>query len=404
MSVISDIINPLTVEQYFIKIKDQLKAKGFGVDHWLSSTNIDLAFSQIIAAGLSDKDAAFVQIAKSMFLQTAQGEGLDLLGVSHYNLLRLPSKVAQIQVRLISSPTTPVYNFVAGQITLGTQGTDPNVIKLYTNINAGTLNTGSNLDLIFQATATGAKYNIPNNTILELKTSFAGVLVSNPLNPAGNSCIINQGADSESDDQYRSRMIQKWSTLGAGATEDAYKYWAQYPTVNDVSPVRKVRVASCLYEGKVKPGWATVYVAGPNGALSAPELAQVQANFDPPYQKYPMNHRVKVENAIEKQVIVSGTVNIYRKANISPTDVQAAVEAALQKYQQQLDIGDRGIYPQKIIAWIFARPIDGSNVDVNIAAIRNIDLVSPTQPITLLYNEYAELFYTGGVLQYVLVD
>jgi hypothetical protein len=404
MSVLSDVLSQKTQSQWLEIIKSKLNANGIPTDAWVSKTNTQLVFAQVMSEILSDLDLSLTQIAASQFLQYTSDGLKDFVGSSQYQIEPLPATATIIQVRLVSSASTPVYNIIADQLTLGTQGTDPSQVLLYKNITGGTLTTGGTLDLLYQAVLVGSKYNIPNTTILDLKTSLAGVVVSNPLNPVAPSCIINQGADEESLSQYTDRCKSRWGTKGAGGTEDAYRYWALQPiNGGTTTPVRKIRVAPSLYQGKQWPGYCTVFVAGATGALTGAEINAVQANFDAP-QRYPMGNKVFVTNAVQKNVLIQGTVFVYRKANVSLIDIQSAVEQSLQKYQNTLNIGDNGIYPSKILAWIFSRPITGANVDNNIAAIKTIDIVNPVAAVSLNYDEYPNLVYTGGNLQYVLAD
>lgn len=403
MATLNDLLNTITQPQYVQYLLTRLQAAGVPTDQYKDSTMDDYAFTQVISEALADDRLSLSEIFASCYLQFASGLGLTLFAKSSFHLDRLLASPTAGTIRLLSVISAPTYNFIPGQITVGTKGTDPTIIKLYSNTTGGTLVPGGHLDLTFEATQAGSSYNIPNATALDLKTSFVGVTVSNPLNPIASNWITATGTDDESDDLLRNRCRNRWGTEGAGGNENAYLFWAFSPiNGGTTSPVRRARAVANFFGNLVKPAYTTVYVTGPNGPLSTADLAAVQANFENP-QKYPSGFQVLVLNAIDTVVPVIGTVYIYRKANVSPTDVQAAVEASLLDYQGTLDIGDQGIYPQKIATWIASYPARKNNVETNIDSIRNVVLSQPSTVVNLAYNAYPRLQYAGGNLSYVLV-
>lgn len=403
MASLQSILSPISQSQYVQQLLTQLQAAGVPTDQFKDSTQIDYAFTQVICQALADDRLSISQIESSVFLQYASGNGLTLFAQSAYQINRLLASPTIGTIRLVSALGSPSYTFLPSDITVGTQGSDASITKLYTNTTGGTLAPGSTLDLTFIAVSPGSSYNIPNSTALVLKTSFAGVSVSNPIFPPETTWIITQGTDTESDARLKLRCTSRWGTLGAGGNEDAYTFWALQPVNGGTtSPVLHVRVVSNFFGLLVKPAYTTVYVTGPNGPLSNSDLAAVQANFENP-QKYPAGFQVLVVNAVDSVVQITGTVYVFRKSNVSLANVQAAVEASLLDYQGTLDIGDQTIYPQKIITWIMSYPALMGNVENNISSIRNIDLTTPNSLVNLDYNEYPRLAYTAGNLNYVLV-
>ena len=403
MSVLTDITTPITQTEYVASLLSAMRANGVATDTWKDTTNLDYALVQVNASKFADSRLVISNFAKMVLLPYSTGEALRIFASSQYQVEKLLATPTIGTMRLVSAISAPAYNIQPGTLTVGTLGANAAISKLYTNTSSGTLNPGGTLDLTFQAVSTGANYNIPNTTALDLKTSLVGVSVSNPILPNAITWITSQGSDDETDDSLRQRCKNKWGTLGAGGTDGAYQYWAQYPiNGGNTSPVTRVKSVSNLYQGKAKPAYTTVFVAGANGPLSNGDLAAVAANFENP-QKYPAKFRVQVLNATAKFIPIIGTVNIYRSANLLPADVQVAVEDALLSYQKSLDIGSRGIYRDAIIANIFSRPNSG-DVKINLTTIRNIDLASPANAVTVNYDEYPILQYTGGNLKYVLVD
>lgn len=399
MSVLSDIFTEVTQGKYYNQLIIAHKANGVPADSWLSPVNIGISFSEIFAENLANLRSYITLLAKSSFLETASvlvdengnevKDALTLLARSQYQIERNAAQFAQLNVRLLGLPNAPNYFFVASQITIGTQG-PPALQKTYVNITGGSLAPNGFLDLVFVATNPGAAYNIPNSTTLELKTSFVGVVVSNPIYPLSSSCILRQGTDEETNASLTTRCLGRWGTLGTGGNEDSFIYWAKtIPPGYATSPVQKVRVAPNLYQGIFYPGTCTVFIAGPTGALPGPDVVAVQGVFDNP-PKYPIAGLVQVLTVTNVNISIIGTVNVKITSNVTLAEIQAEVEVNLLDYQNSLNIGET-IYPQKVGARIES---------ANKIAIRDVVMSFPTGPFILNYSDFPILQYTGGNLTY----
>lgn len=402
MSVLTDIFAEVSQGTYYNNLINAHKLNGVPVDSWLSSVNIGISFTQIFSENLANLRNYISLLAKSSFLETAatltDSEGLEirdaltLLAKSQYQIDRNAAQFSQLNVRLVSTAGAPSYFFLPGQITIGTQG-PPSLQKTYTNITGGILNPSGFIDLVFSANNPGASYNIPNTTTLDMKTSFVGVSVSNPIYPPASSCILRQGSDEETNASLYARCLGRWGTLGTGGNEDAFIYWARsIPPGYVTSPVQKVRIAPNFQNGIFWPGVCTVYIAGATGALPIADVNAVQGVFDNP-PKYPIAGSVIVDTVTNINVSVIGIVNVKITSGFTLTEIQTLVEASLLDYQNTLNIGET-VYPQKIGARI---------EDANKLAIRDVVLSSPSGPVYLNFNEFPILQYTGGNLAYVYV-
>lgn len=395
MSVLTDIFTEISQSTYYVNMIAAHRANGVPVDAWLSPENIGVSLTQIFAAELSNLRSYVSTYAQAGFLETAtllnDKTALDLLASSQYSLTRNQPKIAQLNVRLLSASFSPNYSFSPGQITIGTQGS-ANLQKNYTNITGGTVVPGGFLDLVFAAAEPGSSYNIPNNTVLDMKTAFIGISVSNPIYPPSTSCILQQGADVEENPSYAERCETRWGTLGAGGNDDAMIYWAlSIPPGYTSSPVRKVFVAPNYYKGRYIPNGATVYIAGTAGALPPADIAAVQSILDNP-KKYPLTHYVFVDTVINVNIIITGFVYVRRKASVYSADIIAQISEHMIAYQDTLQIGQT-MYQQKIGARI---------EDANTTAIRNVVLTSPLPVVSIDFIQYPVLDYTG--LSIVEVD
>lgn len=402
MATLKDLVSEVTQGTYFNDLMAKHKANKVPTASWLSIVNVGLSLTQLVAELLAELRSTVAQMAAAMFLDYAQGIGLTLLAKSAYQLDRQPATFTIGQMVLSSVAGAPSYTFAPGDITVGTPGPATSATRLYVNKTGGTLNPGGTLTLSFIATEPGAEGNIPPGSPLDLKTSFAGVSVTNPVIGLTGTWITAQGAPEEPDDRLKVRCVSRWSTKGTASNEDAYVYWAiQTPAGYTSSPVARVRVHADRYGGVIAGGAVTVVLAGPAGALGAMDVASVAANFenplphlDPPVElakKYPLGTQIQVQSCVNLTVNVVGIVNVRRKANTSLAEVQAQVSAAMSEWLATIDIGQI-LYPQKIGARI---------EDANPTAIRDVVLTAPAAPTPTGIDDLPILNLGGLTYQFV---
>lgn len=247
----------------------------------------------------------------------------------------------------------------------------------------------------FSATQSGAQWNIPTGSPLDMKTSYAGVAVANPA-WKNLTWIVTQGADEESNERLKLRCVSRWGTIGVGGTADAMTFWAlQIPNGYTSSPVAQVTILSNYLHGTYAGNGCTVVVIGPAGALGVQDVAAVQANFDAPIssmansgipgldtlgKKYPLMVQLEAITATNRTVALVGTVSIYRGRGVTIADVQAAVIAELAVYQGKLRIA-QVLYPQQKIAGVIesAPPYGDAIARVDLSAMPNSIAMEPLQ-------------------------
>jgi hypothetical protein len=393
MSTLSDLITTITQSQYFNELMSKHKANGVPTDSWLSTLNTGLSLTQIDAQLLADLRQSVSTLAASMFLDYASDDGLTLFAQSQYGIDRAGAQFTQGNVRLLSIAGAPVYNFVPGQITIGTQGDTTNQ-KLYTNLTGGTLNPGSFIDLVFRANEPGSSYNIANATPMDMKTSFAGVTVSNPIYPPTATWITQLGVDEESDDQLKLRCKSRWGTIGAECNNEAMQYFALLPPAGyTASPVKYVRVMSDWLNGQYWPGAITVIVGNDFGGLSPTDLAAVRANFENP-AKYGIGRILDVRNMEFLDTALVASVNAFVSSGITIPQLEQQVEASLADFQSFIDIGEV-VFPEKI----GARMEDG-----NKKAIRDVNLTAPNAPVQPNFYQRVRIRLDLSTITYNLVS
>lgn len=401
MATLSDLVKDITQGTYFSTLQAKHQANGVPVKSWLGLFNVGYSLSQIVAQFFSDLRGSVKDLARALFLEFASGDGLTLFAKSQFQLERIPSQFATGQMVLSAVAGAPVHVISPGQLTAGTAGPVTSSTRLYSNLTGGTLTPGGTLTLSFVALAPGAESNLPVGSPLDLKTSLVGVSIANPQIGVTGTWLTKQGAPAELDDLLKLRCLDRWGTIGVAGNADAYDFWARAtPNGYSSSPVTRVRVHSNRLNGQVAGGAVTVVIAGPAGALAAPDVAAVRDNYESPLpalgialkKKYPLGTVLAVISATNRTVAVTGVVSIRRRAALTSAEVAAQVTAAVTAYQGTLDIGDY-VYPQKVGARI---------EDANPSAIRDVALAAPAAIVPTGLDEIVTLDITG--LTYQLVD
>lgn len=293
------------------------------------------AFSQVHA----DQTDLVAKIALGGTRDTAEGAWLTLLARSAYGLERLPATSTVGLAPLADGGAGP-HTIVAGQlIAVSTTG------LYYRNTTGGVLPQNGSLTLSWKAEGPGAKYNVANNTIVSLATPLPTVTISNPAGVSG-TWITTQGRDEEIDAALGIRCEARWPELGTGATALVYKKWA----LEASDEVTRVFVR----QNPVTAGIVEVVVAGPDGAISAPELAAVDAYLQDPNRK-PLTDRVEVSNAVNHLIDVTATLKRQAAYHVSDAATLVEASAALEAFVEAQDMGAT-IYVSALVEVLMALP------------------------------------------------
>lgn len=511
MTLLSDLLTTVTESQYWTRLTAAYDAVSPSVPwRFWSVRNPYLALSRFCTLGFAELRALVTYLASGMYLDTGEGAALELFVKSQFSLTPDGAVSAKGRILLRGVGGAPAYTFAAGSITIGTPGPFTDRSRLYTNTEPGAIDPNGVLMLEFEANEAGDAYNLPVYSELELKTSYAGIVVSNPPSgPAtaigsGNSGLLfnagavgvtvdllnlgasqvlavngfisgaveitletnagsvvvstaedvrravrdaisggltllfdcrnagdgsglvamtptpvaleftgtwlsQAGAPAQTADILRTLAASRWDTRGGGAgdgappsdaaTADALVYWGlQKPAGYAQTPVRHIRIYSNLDPdtGLASGGVTTVMLAGPAGALSATDVAAVEALYYNP-RKFCWSSRLAVRSAANLVIAVTAVVYVKRASLHSLAQVQGLVEAALTDFQvgtatePGFDIGET-VYPQTL----GARMADADKI-----GIRNVDLTVPATPVSATYAQIPVLDLSG--VSYVFV-
>lgn len=178
--------------------------------------------------------------------------------------------------------------------------------------------------------------------------------------------------------------------MGVGWTAEAISYLAKQSATT--TPVTRVKVIT--NPGGV-PGLVGVTVASVAGAMSAADVATVQAYFDD--DRITLTSSLTVSSASALVVTVSGTVKV--PAALAGT-AQSDGERNLIALEQNTPIGGldeagNTLTLESIIAAIANASYNSSGEQTNAASPYDIDLTSPTIDTPLASDEVPDIDYSG---------
>lgn len=245
----------------------------------------------------------------------ADGSWLDLRSASRYGLTRQPAVATVGVVTLTDAGNAGPFNVSPGQLWVASTASLSTSTPLrFLNATGGTLPQGGTLSITVAAEFPGAAYNVANGAITSLLTSLPGVTVAN--SPGAGSWVSTQGADVESDIALSTRCMNRWPSIGIGATAAVFDYWSRTASAE----VTRTKVAPNGTTG----GQVDIWIAGTSGAVSAGALSAVQAYIA---ARIPIGSTQNTVNATGVTVTIAGTVYV---AAAQSTAAQAAIAANLQ--------------------------------------------------------------------------
>jgi len=341
----STLTTPTTAAQYLSQILATLAAQGFPVTAWQAG-NAGRTLAVADAAALADLRAVIADVARGGYLDTATGDWLTLLAAGLFDLTRTPATYAVGSVTLSCVPTAGPYNLTAGALVVS----DGTRRWRSTNTASLTLPSSGSLPVEVRAESPGAAYNVSGSTLstTPVSPSLAGVTVT-----AATSWITTAGAVEESDASLRARCRLRWSTLGRGATLEAYEYNA---LAAGVAAITRAQAIAGVGDGTV-----TVYIAQASGAATSPQVATVQTYIS---GVCPATDAPTVIAATAVPIDVTATVYVAAASNSAANRTLAT--DAITAYIDALAMGNAVVDVARIGASIYSA-----------AGIRDVDLSAP---------------------------
>ncbi len=345
---LSDYVKAPTKDAYVARFIAFLSLAGFPARAWQA-----LSFLRFTVESeselLAEVGKVIAEIAKGMHARLAKGPWLDLIAENLFADARKPS-VTAIGELLLSDvagvgPTT---------ISIGQQwfanGSKTLRYVVHELPYGGAVPLNGQLRIRVRAELAGATYNAGNGVITQLVTSLPGIDVTNPAIGTTGTWLVVQGVDTEKDEQLLRRLLDKWATLGTGATDGAYRYYAA-----SASPEISRVVAWSPGAGSVR-----VAVAGPSAPVSGAALALASSAVA---VKRPLGvPDVVTQNATTTVIPIVGVLHLRRGVDSATAiaDAQARVDAEAREHEIGEDVSR-----ERVIA------------DLMVPGCRDLTLTSP---------------------------
>jgi hypothetical protein len=312
----------------------QLDAVGFTATSWQEGDPA-LAFVELAAEVWHQLSKVAVFVKESMLNSTATGEALTRFSASHYDNTRTGAVAARRRVTLSCASTAGPHTFDTGDLVV--EHPDGPTYRLLDTGDAGVVfpitltSGGSQADLIFEAEVAGTAANKPDNTVLQLVTTLAGVTISSDLSE-------RDGVAQESDGTLRDRNITKWALL------------TEYELIDDavinICLTATNAVTGVVVNSQNPRGAGTfdVYMAGELGTASSDDVDLAQAAIDARvFGSTATPPTALVIQSPEEPLNLTGTV--YYKGSYAAADVETAVLLALEAYVKLIPLGGFDFYP-----------------------------------------------------------
>ena len=304
-------------------IYERLKANFVALAADITDFNVGSVIRSLleaIALGLENLWFYADRIYQACFVATARGDDLDLRA-AELGITRKQAAKARGWVRFTGDNGTVI---PAGTIVSTSPSVDP--VAEFKTTQDVTI-TGGSVSAPVEALAAGRSGNVAQGKITYVPQTIPGVnSVTNPVATAG-------GADTETDEELRSRCVRQWSSTAAGATAEYFRAKAL-----EVEGVAEAQVIGCHPE----PGCVLIRVwsRDEEGRLvpGSPQLIEDVQEYLNRDDVRPVCIRVAVE--APSGVPVDVDVWVSALGGYEWTDVAQAVRGQILGYFETLGPGD----------------------------------------------------------------
>lgn len=328
------LITPLTVDAVRLSIYSVLAQLGIDTTVWKPGAVVRtmIAATSIMLSGLSQLTAA---IARSGFLETAEGTWLELLAKNVYGVTKIKATFAT-GTGVIANTSGGIYVLSPGELQVTNQRTG----ATYVNVDPLTIpavSSGILAALIAQQAGSTSTALVSDPMIVS--TPLPGVTLT-----LATSLV---GLDDELDPALRLRCQEKLGALSPNGPPDAYGFVARSAVRPDGSPIGITRVrVSANGDGTID-----LYVTNATGDLGVDDLVAVDLAIQT--QAAPLSITVTTHAAVTVPLTVAAQVFLYRSGLDNDT-VSSMIAAELTDFFSSQPIGGNigAIHTAAIIAAI----------------------------------------------------
>lgn len=290
-------------------------------------SDIDIRL-KILAGEIYKEQVNLEYIKRQMFVQTAESQYLDY-HASERGITRKPAIKAKGKVRFILTAPLEVSLTIPKGTVVSSSGSNP---RRYVTDKDATVEAGKkSITIPCTAEQGGADSNAVIGAVDVLITTVVGIEV------VTNTYAFTGGADAESDESLRQRVIESFSTISNGTNKAYYKSLAlSVDTVTGAGVIPRVRGV----------GTVDVYICTGKETASDNLVAKVQEIMS---KERELNVDVQVQSANKVTASLGIMLEILPGYNYS--DVANEVTEVVFEYINSLSVGDSlyGNYVGKLI-------------------------------------------------------
>lgn len=290
---------------------------------------------RVLAGELHRLGASLDWLERQAFPQTATGTQLDLHGAQR-GILRKPATKATGVVSF--SRYLPLsFDLVIPQGTICATSGEP--VVEYETVEEVVLVSGElTVEAPVQAVVAGASGNAAAGYVTTL------ISVPTGINYASNESAITGGADQESDEEYRKRVLEGYALSANGTNADYYKQIAlQQEGVTMVQAVPRASGA----------GTVTVYLWGENAAPSSGVITAVKEVLD---RQREVGVTVKVQAA--QKIPLSLTIKVKVSDEVSFDWAKEEIAQSVKSFFDSLEVGEGLFVTDVTKAILSAAPVE----------------------------------------------
>ena len=329
-------LKSLTYDESFQAVLDLARQAGYPLTSFQSG-DVGYTLLKTIALVIQLFSEPVEKTTLNLFAKTAIGTGLDLIGRFHFNEIRIASSPTKIVVKLKNSGIIAVSRAAEEsqiKVFYGIDSDGNDVYVTFKNTSAFNINSNSSLEVEYVSEIEGEESRVSgiNQPIFVIDIPL---VTFETISTNVYFELTSLGNNIETDDDYRNRLLLKWSTLSANTPEESIKYWIINAINSDGNAIDVNRIYIDL-ETAAYSGSAVVYLACENGALSSDDLTAADANV----QKYRgINDIVFVSNAIENEINYNISVTLDSTSGKNNTALKNDIINALTELYASIDIG-----------------------------------------------------------------
>lgn len=348
-----------TADEIFTAALEIAELVGLPVTTWRTGDPTRTLF-RAQAEKIAASDGVQTELAKSAFLETAEGDWLSLRASDTFGVERQEATYATPNVT-IANAGAGYYEFAPGGLVLSSSVTGATFVNQATAI---ILPSAGATVVSMIAQVAGSEGSVSAN---DLDT------ITSPSIPdlSITSSTAGVGADEQSDAGLREQCLATLGSLSPAGPADAYEYVARNA---DLTGIQGVGRATAI--GNPGTGQVTVYVATTTAALDAPSVAAIQAAIDE--WATPVTAQATVLSATPQVFAVTLTLTPAHP------ELQDSAEAAIETYFAGVESG--GVVAPDAIA--SAVRVAAANMGI---ALSIVAVSVPAAPTDLADNRFPVL-------------